>query len=96
MDTTISSEYLNYTAIIYKLEHKELINVCYIGQTTDYERRKRQHIIKSRKNNNINDDNLYSLINKYGGIDKFYFKIIVELTCWASDKYYWINLLVPV
>ncbi len=68
--------------IIYKIQHKEIDELLYVGSTTDFTRRKAQH---KRVCNNTNDKSynlkLYSLIRNNGGFDCFNMIIIKEFPC---------------
>ena len=74
---------VDYSKIcIYKIQHKEIDELLYIGSTTDFTRRKYSH--KSRCNNaNAKYYNLkvYKMIRDNGGFDNFNIIVIKEYPC---------------
>ena len=68
--------------IIYKIQHKEVDELLYVGSTTDFTRRKAQH---KRICNNANSEKynlkLYSMMRDNGGFDSFNMLVIKEFPC---------------
>ena len=68
--------------IIYKIQHKEVDELLYVGSTTDFTRRKAQH---KRICNNANSEKynlkIYSMMRDNGGFDSFNMLVIKEFPC---------------
>ena len=68
--------------IIYKIQHREIDELLYVGSTTDFTRRKAQH---KRACNNVNGRHynmkIYKMIRDNGGFDCFNMTIIKEFPC---------------
>jgi len=68
--------------IIYKIQHREIDELLYVGSTTDFTRRKAEH---KRKSNNANGKaynyKLYKMIRDNGGFDCFNIIVIKEFPC---------------
>jgi hypothetical protein len=68
--------------IIYKIQHKEIDELIYVGSTTDFTRRKAGH---KRRCNNTNDKRhnlkVYQMIRDNGGWDMFNILVIKEYPC---------------
>ncbi len=68
--------------IIYSIYHKSKTNLCYIGHTTDFERRYNQHRYKSCSNTREALKNpLYKAINKNGGFNDFIMEPLRVFSC---------------
>ena len=72
---------INYSNIsIYKIQHVNDETLLYVGQTTDFTKRKSAH--KSRaKNSKMNDCKLYSMIRDNGGWDMFNMIEVKKFPC---------------
>jgi predicted GIY-YIG superfamily endonuclease len=73
-------------SVIYMIKCKdENIKDCYVGSTTNFKKRKRQHKCSC---NNPNDKGynykVYKFIREHGGFDNWDFEIIVQQKC--NDK----------
>ena len=68
--------------IIYKIQHKEIDELLYVGSTTDFTRRKAEH---KRRCNNTNDKRhnlkVYQMIRNNEGWDMFNIIVIKEYPC---------------
>jgi hypothetical protein len=65
----LSKDYSN--AVIYTIKHKKL-NFCYVGSTTDFEKRKRAHVYACQNPNNVyHNQLLYKVIRSLDGMDNF-------------------------
>jgi len=68
--------------IIYKIQHRDIDELLYVGSTTDFTRRKAEH---KRRCNNANDKSynskVYQMIRKNGGFDCFNIIVIKEFPC---------------
>ena len=72
---------VNYqNSLIYKIYCKdENIKECYIGSTTNFQKRKSRH--KSYCQTMTNNSKLYNFINSNGGFNNFEFEIIAHVPC---------------
>ena len=72
---------INYSKIsIYKIQHIDDDSLLYVGQTTDFTKRKSSH--KSKANNSkMNDCKLYSMIRDNGGWDMFNMVEVKKFPC---------------
>jgi hypothetical protein len=86
--------------IIYKIVSKDLnISKCYVGHTTDFTNRKRQHkSICNNSNNKAYNSYVYSFIRENGGFENFDMIEVEKFSC--SDvneahkqERYWIETL---
>ncbi len=67
---------------IYKIQHKEIDELLYIGSTTDFTRRKAQHKRAcDNANNKCYNRKLYSMMRDNGGFDCFNIIVIKEFSC---------------
>ncbi len=68
--------------IIYKIQHKEIDELLYVGSTTDFTRRKAQH---KRICNNVNgrtyNSKIYKMIRDNGNFDMFNIIVIKDFPC---------------
>jgi len=88
--------------VIYKIYHKDNEDICYIGSTTDLNKRKAKH--KSSCNNEKSKDHnlkLYQIIRENGSWDSFQFNIIEEVCCETKRELHqkedeYINTLNPI
>lgn len=74
----------NYSnCVFYKIEHCEKPDLFYIGSTTNFMVRKRQHESACNNTNNILYENtkLYKMMRENGGWDYFEMSIIEEYPC---------------
>jgi len=68
--------------IIYKIQHREIDDLLYVGSTTDFTRRKAQHKYNCIHTNDLHYKfKLYSSIRANGGWDAFNMVIIKEFPC---------------
>ena len=69
--------------IIYKIQHKEIDELLYVGSTTDFTRRKATHKWRCNNNNDKCPPNLkvYKMMRDNGGWDMFNMVIIKEFPC---------------
>ncbi len=68
--------------IIYKIQHKEIDELLYVGSTTDFTRRKAKHkYVCYNADRKIHNSKLYQLIRDNGGWDAFNMTIIKEFPC---------------
>ena len=70
--------------IIYKIQHIEKEHLLYVGQTTDFNKRKHSHKrMAQRDNPTCKDSNIriYNMIREYGGWDMFRMIQIKEFPC---------------
>jgi hypothetical protein len=63
--------------IIYKIQHIERTDLLYVGHTTNFSSRKKQHKKSSRAETNA----LYSLIRANGGWERFNMAPIKQVEC---------------
>ena len=72
---------INYSKIsIYKIQHIDDDSLLYVGQTTDFTKRKSSH--KSKANNpKMNDYKLYTMIRDNGGWDMFNMVEVKKFPC---------------
>lgn len=98
---------VNYkNSLIYKIYCKdENIKECYIGSTTNFQRRKSRH--KSYCKTMNNTAKLYNFINSNGGLNNFEFEIVAHVPCMTKKELlkieaeyilknkYSLNMLVP-
>lgn len=63
--------------IVYKIQHETKIDLLYVGHTTNYTQRKKQH----KDNVKSHTKKLYQMIRDNGGWDSFIMSPILELSC---------------
>jgi len=63
--------------IIYKIQHKEQSDLFYVGHTTNFESRKKDH----KKRTPGGTIKLYIMIREHGGWDMFHMGPIKEVNC---------------
>lgn len=63
--------------VIYKIQHKTNPDLCYVGHTTSFNRRKRDHRTCSRRD----PQQVYVMIRDNGGWDCFTMSILEEFPC---------------
>ena len=69
---------IDYTkTIIYKIQHKEKDNLFYIGHTTNFDSRKKEH----KQNVKNGNENVYTMIRTHGGWDMFNMAPIKQVNC---------------
>ena len=72
--------------VIYKIQHREIDELLYVGSTTDFTRRKKQH---QKMCNNVDgkqyNTKIYKNIRDNGGWDMFNMVIVKEFPC--QNKY---------
>ena len=67
---------------IYKIQHKEIDELLYVGSTTDFTRRKAQHKKAcNNANSKCHNFKVYKMIRDNGGFDCFNIIIIKEFPC---------------
>ncbi len=66
---------INFMPCIYKISHKQHVNVCYIGSTIAFKARMSYHQFQCKQNNPAL---LYSAINLNGGCKNWEFEILKE------------------
>ena len=68
--------------VIYKIQHKEIDELLYVGSTTDFTRRKSQHktVCNSVEHKRYNLK-IYKMIRDNGGFDNFNIIVIKEYPC---------------
>ena len=68
--------------IIYKIQHKEIDELLYVGSTTDFTRRKAQHKRAcDNANNKCHNFKVYETIRDNGGFDCFNIIVIKDFPC---------------
>ena len=64
--------------IIYKIQHKERLDLIYIGHTTNFDSRQSQH---KKSANNHDKTPLYNMICEFGGWTAFTMSPIKQVSC---------------
>jgi len=83
---------------IYKIIHINLeVNLCYVGHTTNFQQRKKNHKCNANRNKELN---LYTTINANGGWGKFNMVFVEKFECAnrreaEAREQHWINELKP-
>ena len=72
--------------VIYKIQHREIDELLYVGSTTDFTRRKKQHQkMCNNADSKFHNFKVYQMIRDNGGWDAFNMTIIKEFPC--QNKY---------